>query len=708
MISSLSMSAQTIATIAGTGSHSHTGDGGLAIAASIGQPYWCAFDIYGNFYFSDDGAGSGFWIRKITPCGIITTVAGIGTGGYNGDGILATSAKLNGPSGIAFDSLNNMYIADAYNYRIRKVDATTGIITTVAGNGTSGFSGDSGIATAAMLNVPYNICFDRHGNLYITDIGNERIRKVNTSGIITTFAGTGTAGYSGDSGAAVSAEIENLWGICADTNGNIFFDQQSDDRVRKIDTAGIITTIAGNGSYLSTGDGGPAIDAGLDVFGLVLDQFGNLFVAGYIDNDVRKINATGVIYTVAGNGTAGFSGDGASADLAELYSPYGIAVDPFGNLYIADAGNSRIRKVTFNPVITPTITITASPGDTICSSNFVTFTTTVIGSSTSLTYQWFVNGSPTATGNTYSYIPTNGDSVSCILSVNGLCAMPHSNTINIVVNPTTSPAITIGSVTGDTICSGTMVTDTVASTNGGTTPAYQWIVNGSSILVGTGSSYTYAPANGDSVRCVLTSSMACALPATASSNTINMVVNIVTTPTITITAPAAAATGSVVSVNAIVAGPASYSIRWYDNGVLFNTTTVPMVTYTKGAGVDNITATVVASEGCYDSSMSAVAIVTATTETSPSFGSAQDRLEVLRTYPNPVHNLLYVAISNSPLGRPGGISYRLMSMVGSVMREGVLKEGDNMMWVEQIPVGVYMLEVVNGDGGKTVRKIVKE
>ena len=318
--SSFVVNAQIITTVAGNGSTGHTGDGGHATTAGIGEPTACAVDANGNFYIGDV---LGNVVRKVTPCGIISTIAGTGSAGYNGDGILATTAKINWPSGIAFDSLGNIYIAELLNNRVRKVDAITGIISTVAGNGTPGNSGDSGLATTAMLNNPNNVCFDRQGNLYITD-GSERIRKVNTSGIISTFAGTGTAGYSGDGHHADSAEIENLYGICTDTIGNIYFIQQVDNRVRKVDTSGIITTIAGNGSYVSAGDGGTALDAGLDVYGLAYDRFGNLYICGYIDNDVRKVNDSGIIYTVAGNGINGFSGDGGLADSAKLNNPRGI------------------------------------------------------------------------------------------------------------------------------------------------------------------------------------------------------------------------------------------------------------------------------------------------------------------------------------------------------------------------------------------------
>ena len=615
---------QIIITVAGgvIGHGGYWGDGGPADSAQLGIFGGLAVDKLGNIYIAD---ANNERIRKVDVItGIITTVAGTGVAGYNGDGILATTAKLNGPALVCVDSIGNFYIGDALNYRIRKVDVATGIITTFAGNGTLGYSGDSGLATLADCDFQA-FTFDIYGNMIVEASRDHRIRKIDPSGIITTIAGTGAPGNLGDGGlASVATMSPNALEICTDLFGNIYF-SDSFNSVRKINVStGIITRVAGTGAHISypySGDGGLATTTVIDPLGTTVDDSGNLYIADGSNSRIEKVDTFGIIHTIAGNGTNGFSGDGSIATMAQIHDPRNVTLDICNNIYIADYANARVRKVTYPPTpITLTNAITGSNADTLCGAMTVTFTATAAASSGTVTYQWYVNGSALST---------------------------------------------------------------------------------------TGSTYTYTPANGDSIRCVATATNACTA-AIASSNTINMVVNTVTTPTITITAPAAAAAGSLVSVNATVAGPASYSIRWYNNGVLFNTTTVPMVTYTKGAGVDNITATVVASEGCYDSSMSAVAIVTATTETSPSFGSAQDRLEVLRTYPNPVHNLLYVAIPNSPLGRPGEISYRLMSMVGSVMREGVLKEGDNMMWVEQIPVGVYMLEVVDGDGGKTVRKIVKE
>ena len=437
---------QVITTVAGNGTATYTGSG-PATATGIGNPASCAFDSDGNFYFGGGGGGIyGDRVFKVTPCGVITTVAGISSAGYNGDNIPATTAQLDGPLGIVLDAQNNLYIADVLNNRVRKVDAASGIITTIAGTGLAGYDGDHGPATAALLNEPSFICFDRRSNLYIIDQVNARIRKIDTFGVITTYAGNGIGGYTPDGVPATSAEIEDLYGICADTIGNIFFGIQDSMMVRKIDTTGILTTIAGNGTGVPSGDGGPAMSADLEPGCLAFDRLGNLYISGLIENDVRKINDSGIIYTVAGNTIGGFSGDGGSADSAELYHPYGIAVDAYNNLYMADDLNRRIRKVTFNPVTIPTITITANPGDTVCSSSSVIFSATVTGGSAPFTYQWMVNGSATGAASTYTYTPTNGDSIRCLLSVNGLCIMPSSNAIHMVVDsPCTTGHISIAS-----------------------------------------------------------------------------------------------------------------------------------------------------------------------------------------------------------------------------------------------------------------------
>jgi sugar lactone lactonase YvrE len=259
---------------------------------------------------------------------------------------------LNGPSGVAVDVFGDIFIADQQNSRIRKVSAS-GIITTVAGNGTYGFSGDGGPATSAELNGPSGVAVDASGDIFIADSYNNRIRKVLASGIITTVAGNGIRGFSGDGGPATSAELGTPGGVAVDGSGDIFVADTGNSRIRKVSPSGIITTVAGDGvPVLSTyvfmsGDGGPATSAELNApSGVAVDAFGDIFIAdsGNDANFVREVSASGIITSVAGNGIQGFSGDGGPATSAEL-SPWAVAVDGSGDIFIADSYNNRIRKV---------------------------------------------------------------------------------------------------------------------------------------------------------------------------------------------------------------------------------------------------------------------------------------------------------------------------------------------------------------------------
>jgi len=339
--------ANVITTVAGNGLEGFSGDGGPATLATLYSPESVSIDSAGNMYIADT---RNHRIRKVNTSGIITTVAGNGSGGFSGDGRLATQARLFYPTAVIVDSADNLYISDYENHRIRKVDPG-GIITTIAGNGidlwdgSGGFSGDGGPATQAQLGYPASISMDSAGNIYFADIGNYRIRKVDTSGIITTVAGNGSWGFSGDGGLATQARMTHSWGLVVSNAGNIYINDYYNRRIRKVDASGIITTIAGNGISGFGGDGGPATQAQLRSPGaLAIDSVGNIYIS---DRDrIRKVDTSGIITTVAGNGSWGFSGDGGPATQAQLRAG-GLAVDSAGNIFIADstALGNRVRKV---------------------------------------------------------------------------------------------------------------------------------------------------------------------------------------------------------------------------------------------------------------------------------------------------------------------------------------------------------------------------
>jgi len=281
---------------------------------------------------------------------IIITIAGNHAAGYTGDGGLATAAELYWPTGVAFDPAGNLYIAGYYNNCIRKVNSS-GIISTVAGNGTTGYTGDGGQATNAQLDLPQGVAFDAAGNMYIADYGNSRIRKVNTLGIISTIAGNGNSAYSGDGGQATAAELNGPIALTLDATGNLYIADMYNHRIRMVNTSGIISTVAGNGTGAFSGDGGPATAA--EIFmpnGVVVDAFGNLYIGDTQNARVRMVNTVGIISTFAGNGTS-YSGDGGLAIAAGIQYPQGLAFDAAGNLYITTAGDEHIRMVNPSGII---------------------------------------------------------------------------------------------------------------------------------------------------------------------------------------------------------------------------------------------------------------------------------------------------------------------------------------------------------------------
>ena len=330
-----------ITTLAGDGTMDYGGDGGPATQARLSYPNGVATDSAGNIYIADLYNNR---IRKVDTSGIITTIAGTGAAGFSGDGGPAILAEFNTPGAVAVDAAGNIYIADGTNVRVRKV-ATNGIVTTIAGTGVEGFSGDGGPAVSAMIS-PSDIAVDADGNLYIADLNNARIRKVDTNGIITTLAGMGGQGYFGDGEQAKWANFYYPKSVAADSAGNIYVADWYNHRIRKIDSSGIITTVAGDGTPGYGGDGGLATQAQINYpEGVEVDAAGNIFIADNFNQRIRKVDTYGIITTLAGNGIAGYGGDGGPATQAILRWPSGVAVDAAGNIFIADIQNNRIRKV---------------------------------------------------------------------------------------------------------------------------------------------------------------------------------------------------------------------------------------------------------------------------------------------------------------------------------------------------------------------------
>ena len=340
----------TISTVAGNASRpGFSGDGGPAADALLAGAFGLAVDSSGNLFIADIGNRR---VRRVGTDGVITTVAGSGEPGVGGDGGLATEAQLGFVSGLTVDDSGNLYIADLEHHRVRRVDAE-GIISTVAGDGRGGYNGDGIPATEAHLLHPRGLAVDRSGNLYIADAFNHRVRRVDSTGMITTVVGIGDWGFEGEGGPAVEAFLRGPRAVAFDALDNLYISDGVNHRVRKVDSAGSIATVAGSGDWGFDGDGGPALSARLSIpHGLAVDGYGNLYMTSQEDHRVRMVNAAGVITTVAGAHEAGFGGDGGPATRAKLNVPSGIATDLRGNLYIADRDNHRVRMVNPAGVIT--------------------------------------------------------------------------------------------------------------------------------------------------------------------------------------------------------------------------------------------------------------------------------------------------------------------------------------------------------------------
>ena len=334
-----------ITTIAGTGERGYAGDGGTAVAALLSEPFMCAFDAAGNLYVAD---AMNHCVRRVERgSGVIVTIAGTGAEGYSGDGGPATAATFNQPYSLQVDTNDDVYVVDRLNYVIRKIDASTGIVTTVAGTGQPGYNGDGGPATSAQMREPNDCFLDGRGGLLVADVRDQRVRRLDlASGVMTTFAGNGEKERTGDGLPALEARILGARAVCMDGAGNTYIAEREGNGVRKVDANGVMSTVAGTGEFGYTGDGGPATAA---TWGgpkaIRCDHGGNLLVVDTENHAIRRIDAaTGIVTTVAG-GRLGGEGDGGPATAAAMDRPHGCEVDARGNIYVADSNNHRVRVV---------------------------------------------------------------------------------------------------------------------------------------------------------------------------------------------------------------------------------------------------------------------------------------------------------------------------------------------------------------------------
>jgi sugar lactone lactonase YvrE len=335
----------TINTIAGNGIAGYSGNGGPATSAQLNGPFGVAVSTTGEVYIADTGNNV---IRVVYTNGTIDTIAGNGIAGYSGNGGPATNAELNYPTGVAISPTGTIYIADFYNSYVRQVNVD-GIITIFAGASYNLYSGDGGPATSADLYNPFAVVVSATGEVYIADAYNNVIRVVYTNGIIDTFAGNGTAGYSGNGGPAISAQLNRPSEVTVSSTGEIYIADTNNNVIRVVSTNGIIDTFAGNGFAGYSGNGGPAIKAQLNFpYGVAVSSSGEVYIADTSNNVIRLVSTNGIIDTFAGNGIAGYSGNGGPAIKAQLNLPYGVAISSSGEVYIADTFNNVIRIVYTN------------------------------------------------------------------------------------------------------------------------------------------------------------------------------------------------------------------------------------------------------------------------------------------------------------------------------------------------------------------------
>lgn len=599
-----------ITTIAGTGRNGHTGDGGPATAADISYPSSIVLDDSGNYYFIERPAHV---VRKVSRSGIITTIAGtLYSAGYGGDGGAATAAIFNYPYDVLYSN-NCLFISETNGARIRKVDLVTGIITTYAGTGVMRDSANGGPATAASFLEAISMCFDDQGNLYFTT-GEGRIKKIDTSTrILTHFAGL-TYGFTGDGGPATAANLGADGIAWSKTKNIVFTNSDTSCRVRRIDTNGIVTTIAGRGSPIASGDGGPAILANQAGKGIAIDEAGNIALAESSYWRIRMISTNDTINTIVGTGVRGYTGDGGPATSARIDVSIEIAYDKCDNLYIPQTSmNSCIRKVTN---------------------------------------------------------PTGG-----------------------------KPVITIHGPSDEPLCYRMPITFTSTTKYGGFNPIYKWQING--VDVGSSADYTYTPNDGDTIQCILRSDLYCVINPFDTSNIIIIHVDTLTAPSISISGTSTAYIGSMTSVTATLTGTggSSYQIKWYNRGNYLTTTTGPILSYLKQPGTDTINARYISTQrNCYDSVVSNAAII----------GGVVSVDEVLTNkatfdlYPNPTESILNIVSNTAAFD-----NVVVLDLLGNTVYKTTYNTISLQINMQQLPKGVYIVRAMFGNDVCTRRVLLK-
>ncbi len=583
--------AQYITTIVGTGTPAYSGDGGAATAAQLHGQFGLGIDGAGNIYIADTG---NHCIRKVTiATGIITTVAGTGTAGFSGDGGAATAARMNTPTSVVIDASDNIYIADQFNHRVRMVDASTGLISTVAGTGTPGFSGDGGSAVAAKLNRPYGVALDAAGDLYIADRSNNRVRKLSMStGNINTVAGSGTVGFSGDGGPATNANLNRPIFVAFDGSGNMFLIDNGNNRIRSVDGSGNINTEAGDGSTGYAGDGSAATGTGINSpTAMVFDASNNYYIADAGNHSVRMVsNATGTIVTVTGTGTAGFNGDCIAPISAQLNTPTGVLINLAGELNISDCGNNRVRKIMALCAGTPAGGGANATVTTGCPFYTTQLFTTGSTRGCDISYQW----QSSTDGTSYTNITgaTNGTyspalSASTYFQCIIICNTSGSAAVSSAVFLNVDPLPVISAISGPgSVCIGSAITLSDTATSG------TWAASNGNATITTAGLVTGVATGLDTIRYSATN--ACGTTTTTQV----VMVNPVVTPSVTMSANPGFAVCNGMSVNFTatpVNGGSTPSYVWTVNGTFAGVGA--FFTYTPANG-DIIAVTLTTSAPC--------------------------------------------------------------------------------------------------------------